>query len=89
MAEKKERVPWQELPFYMALSEQILLLGAPKPVLVINAVVMFIFIIDFHFFYIIPFNLLIHFGCIYLARNDQQFFDCLRAYIPKKSYYST
>ena len=85
---KESSVPWQELPFYLSLSEQLLLLGAPKPVLAINGLVMILVIIDFHFYWIIPINLLVHFGCIYLARNDQQFFDCLRAYVPKKDYYS-
>jgi Type IV secretory pathway, VirB3-like protein. len=85
----KDSVPWQELPFYLSLSEQLLLLGAPKPVLAINALVAFLFIVNLNFYWIIPINILVHFGCIYLARNDQQFFDCLRAYIPKKDYYST
>ena len=85
----KESVPWQELPFYLSLSEQLLLLGAPKPVLAINGLVAFLFIVNLNFYWIVPLNILVHFGCIYLARNDQQFFDCLRAYIPKKDYYST
>jgi len=84
-----EPYPWYELPFYRSLSEQILLLGAPKSILIINGLLMLIFIVDFNFFLIIPINLLIHFGCIYLSKNDDQFFDCLRVYIRKKNYYCT
>lgn len=85
----KERIPWHDLPFYTSLSEQLLLLGAPKSVLIVNGLVMMLFIVDLQFLYIIPISLLVHFGCIYLSRNDSQFFDCLREYIHKKNYYST
>jgi type IV secretion system protein VirB3 len=89
MNEENESLPWFELPFYRSLSEQILLLGAPKAILILNGLIMVLFIVDFSFWMIIPINLLIHFGCIYLAKNDDQFFDCLRAYIHKKNYYCT
>ena len=80
---------WFELPFYRSLTEQILLLGAPKPALLINGLVGFLFIINFRFWYIIPLTILIHFGCIYVAKNDAQFVDCLQAYNSKKNYYCT
>lgn len=89
MNEENESFPWFELPFYRSLSEQILLLGAPKPILILNGLILVLFIVDFHFWPIIPINLLIHFGSIYLAKNDDQFFDCLREYIHKKNYYCT
>ncbi|MBP2629461.1 MAG: hypothetical protein H6Q70_89 [Firmicutes bacterium] len=89
MYEEKTSLPWFELPFYRSLSEQILLLGAPKPMLILNGLVMLLFIVDFNFWLIIPVNLVIHFGCIYLTKNDDQFFDCLRKYIRKKNYYCT
>lgn len=89
MSDNEKDIPWFHLPFYRSLSEQILLMGAPKSVLIINGLIMLLFIVDFHFWYIIPMNLLVHFGCIYLAKNDAQFFDCLRGYIHKKKYYCT
>lgn len=89
MAESKEPVVWANLPFYRSLSEQILLFGAPKSVLILNGVVMILFIVDFDFWYIVPISLAVHFLCIYLSKNDDQFFDCLREYINKKNYYST
>ena len=89
MAESKEPVAWANLPFYRSLSEQILLFGAPKSVLILNGIVMILFIVDFSFWYIVPISLAVHFFCIYLAKNDDQFFDCLREYVNKKNYYST
>lgn len=91
MAEEKENqpVPWQYLPFYRSLSEQILLFGVPKPVIVLNAVLAYIFLFNFHFIYIIPVCILVHAGSIYLAKDDDQFFDCLKKYIHTKNYYCT
>lgn len=84
-----ETIAWQELPFYRSLSEQILLLGAPKEILIANGLVLLFFIVDFHFWPIIPVSLIVHFLCIYLSKNDDQFFDCLREYLKKKKYYCT
>ncbi|MGL5257600.1 MAG: VirB3 family type IV secretion system protein [Proteocatella sp.] len=87
--DENESYPWYGLPFYRSLSEQILMFGAPKGILILNGLLGFLFIVDFNFFWIIPVNILLHFGCIYLAKNDDQFFDCLREYIHKKNYYCT
>ena len=94
MARRKEEneetsVSWQELVFYRSLTEQILFMGAPRVAIMLNAVIGFLFILNFHFFYIIPFNVLFHIGCVYVSKNDDQFFDCLRAYQAKKNYYTT
>ncbi len=89
MDQSNNSLPWYQLPFYTSLSEQILLMGAPKSVLILNALICILFIVDFGFFYIIPITILMHFGCIYLSKNDQQFFDALREYIHKKNYYCT
>ena len=82
-------VSWQVLPFYRSLTEQVLLFGVPRPLLMLNGVLAYIFIVNFHFFYILILNAIIHFGSIYVAKSDDQFFDCLRSYQSKKSYYCT
>lgn len=89
MASGNASEPWQILPFYRSLSEQVLLLGVPKPVIVLNCLIAYLFIFDLHFFYIIPVNIAIHFGAVYLAKNDDQFFDCIKSYISKKKFYNT
>ena len=78
MKAENKGTQWYEFPFYRSLTEQILFLGAPRAAIMLNAMVAFLFIINFHFWYILPVNLLFHFGCIYVAKNDDQFFDCLR-----------
>ena len=89
MKTESKGAEWYELPFYRSLTEQILFLGAPRAAIMLNALVAFLFIINFHFWYILPVNLLFHFGCIYVAKNDDQFFECLKTYQTKKNYYCT
>ena len=84
-----ELVEGQVLGFCRALSEQVLTLGVPKMILVMNGIILYLFAVTFNFYYIVIVNVLIHFGAIYLAKNDEQFFACLQNYQSKKNYYST
>ena len=94
MARQKEEnednsVSWQELVFYRGLTEQFLFMGAPRVAIMLNGLIGFLFIVNFHFWYIIPFNIIFHIGCVYLSKHDDQFFDCLKAYQNKKNSYTT
>ncbi len=77
------------LPLYRSLTEPILFAGAPRPVIVLNLVVMFIFLISLHFIWIVPLNLAIHFGAIYITKQDPQAFECLLVYLHQKKTYNT
>jgi type IV secretion system protein VirB3 len=77
------------LPLYRALTEPILLAGAPPQMIVFNAMIFSIFVFSFHFFWIIPLNVIIHFGIIYVTKKDPQAFECLSAYLHQKSSYQT
>lgn len=77
------------LPLYRSLTEPILFAGAPRPVIVLNLVVMFIFLISLHFIWIVPLNLFIHFGAIYITKQDPQAFECLLVYLHQKKTYNT
>ncbi len=85
----KKTLPWYDLPFYRSLTEKILMFGAPRGVILANALVAVLFLMDFHFWQIIPICIVVHCGCIYVCKSDDQFFDALRSYISKKNYYST
>lgn len=77
------------LPLYRSLTEKLLLAGAPKNVIVINAMLAAIFIIPFSFFWILPINLLVYSGSIYFTQKDDHFFECLVRYVRKKDFYCT
>lgn len=87
--ESRKSIPWYDLPFYRAMSEQVLTFGVPRGVILANVMLAIIFIFDFHFFYIIPICIALHILCTYVCKSDQQFFSCLRNYISKRNYYST
>ena len=80
---------WFELGFSRGLTEPALSAGVPKAALVINGVVAFLFIIDFGFWPILIVTLAVHFGSVYVCKGDNQFFECLRAYLNEKDYYGT
>ena len=63
------------LPLYRSLTEVVLMAGAPKGLIVLNGSLMAFFIISMHFFYIIPINILIHLGAIFLTKQDDRFFE--------------
>lgn len=77
-----------ELPLYRALTEQLLVAGAPRSMIVLNFCIATVFIMALHFLWIIPLNIIIHCGAAYVSKSDDQFFDAFRRYINKKHYYS-
>ena len=84
-----ENVSWDHLPFFRGLTEHILVMGAPRSVLVLNGMITFLFIMWFHFLYILILTVIVHCVCVYISKDDAQFFDCVSKYVSKKNYYST
>lgn len=77
------------LPLYRALTQQLLVAGAPRSIIVFNFCIAAIFIMALHFIWIIPLNIAIHCGAVYVSKSDDQFFDAFRRYLHKQHYYST
>jgi type IV secretion system protein VirB3 len=71
------------------LTEQLLVAGAPRGMIVMNFCLAAIFIMALHFIWILPLNIAIHCGAVYVNKSDDQFFDALRRFLNKKKYYST
>lgn len=85
-----EKNPYRfSLSLYRSLTEPILMAGAPPMMIVFNFMIMCIFLFSFHFIWILPLNLAIHFGVIYVTKQDPQAFDCLVAYLHQESSYHT
>lgn len=87
--EEESTASWYHLPFYRALTEPILVLGAPRTVLIVNGAVSFMFVMYFHFVYILALSVVLHLLCVHITRGDAQFFDCFWKYLSRKNYYST
>ncbi len=87
--EDNEVVPFFELPLYHAMIDKILIFGAPIKAIVLNISIAVMFIMYFHFFWILFVTAILHYAITRLSKNDAQFFDCLFVYQGKKKYYST
>ncbi|WP_407396722.1 VirB3 family type IV secretion system protein [Anaerovibrio sp.] len=87
--DENEVVPFFELPLYHAMIDKILIFGAPIKAIVLNVGIAVIFIMYFHFFWILIVTAILHYAITRLSKNDAQFFDCLFVYQQKKKYYST
>lgn len=89
MSREDEASSWYELGFSRGLTEPALVMGVPKMVLIMNALIAVLFIVDFSFWPILIVTAIIHFAAIYVCKGDTQFFDCLLGYMKKKNYYET
>jgi len=79
---------WYELGFSRGLTEPALTMGVPKTPLVLNGIFAVIMIIDFGFWPILFVTIALHCLLLYVCKDDKMFFECLKAYINKKNYYS-
>ena len=75
------------IPVFKALTERATLLGGPKEIVLLNAVLALIIWTMFNTLWIIPFNLIIHFFSIYVNKFDDRFFICLLKFLHKKKFY--
>lgn len=87
MAEEKGQMEFK-LPLFAALTEPVLLMGAPPAMIVFNVCLAGIFVLSFHFFWVIPLNLAIHVATIYVSKQDADAFECLRCYMQQKRNYN-
>lgn len=74
-------------PLYKSLTQQILLMGAPRKIVVMNFAIAALLLLSFKTFYVLPLNVAIHIVAVYITKFDEQFFDCLHRYLSKKSFY--
>ena len=87
MAEEKGQMEFK-LPLFAALTEPVLLMGAPPAMIVFNVCLAGIFVLSFHFFWVSPLNLAIHAATIYVTKQDADAFECLRCYMQQKRNYN-
>ena len=86
---EKDLPPGYCLPLYRSLTEIILLAGAPRGVIVINAGAAFWELLIIQMPWLLPINVIVYFAARCLTKKDDQFFDCLKMFFKKRDYYST
>ncbi|WP_037355179.1 VirB3 family type IV secretion system protein [Selenomonas sp. FC4001] len=87
MSNDKKRMEFK-LPLFSALTEPVLLMGAPPFMIVFNICVAGVFVLSFHFFWVIPLNIAIHAATIYVTKQDADAFECLRSYMQQGRTYN-
>lgn len=75
------------LPVFKSLTERATVLGGPKEVVITNFVLAFAIWAMFETFWMVPFNLIVHFLSIYVNKFDDRFFFCLQKFLYKKKFY--
>ncbi|WP_423794203.1 VirB3 family type IV secretion system protein [Megamonas hypermegale] len=74
-------------PLYKSLTQQILLCGAPRKIIIFNIAFAALCFLTFKVYYLLIVNIAIHFISAYITKFDDQFFDCLHRYLSKKKFY--
>lgn len=85
---KEEEVPGMFVTLHRSLTEPLLLGGVPRSIMILNGTLLAMFVMALHSLYIVPLCIALHLASVMAAAKDAQFFDCLRRYIHKKTYYS-
>lgn len=76
-------------PLHQALTQEILLAGAPRRLVILNGGMSVLSCVILKNWYVLPFAFFVHVAAIYFTQKDPQFFDCFRRYIRTKNFYST
>lgn len=74
-------------PLYKSLTQQILLCGAPRKIIIFNFAFAALCFLTFKTYYLLFISVAIHFISVYITQFDDQFFDCLHRYLSKKKFY--
>lgn len=78
-----------EIPIHRSLTEEMLLAGCPRAIVILNGSVFVMLVLILQIWYTIPFNIILHIAAVMVTKKDPQFFECFKRYIHKKNYYST
>lgn len=76
-----------KMPLYRAMTEVLLMAGAPRGVVIINGTIFVTLVFILHAWYVIPLNIALHYLAVYLTKKDSQFFECFQTYRRTKDYY--
>jgi type IV secretion system protein VirB3 len=78
-----------EVPVHKALTEEILMAGAPRKFTILNGTLAAATCLGFQAWVLLPIFIGLHLIMVFLTKRDAQFFDCLIRYLRQKSFYDT
>lgn len=83
-----ENLPGLEIPVHQSVTAELLLLGVPRKVFMLNATIGMAFVLGMSALYLLPLFLLIHMLCVVATKQDEMFFEIFRRSLHLKAYYS-
>ena len=82
-----EEVDGYTVPLHRALTEPMLLAGAPRALAILNGTVTAAFVLGLHWLYALPLGALVHLGAVVCAKRDPQGFEVLLGHLRRHSFY--
>lgn len=83
-----ENLPGYEIAIHQSITVEMLVLGVPRNVFMLNATMGMAFVLGMSALYMIPVFFLIHLLCVLATKQDEMFFEIFRRNVRMKSYYS-
>ena len=85
-----QEIPGFEIPIHRALTEEILMAGAPRKLVFLNGTVAAVLGLALQSWYALPINVIIHLLAIYATKRDPHFLEVFQRHMQDcKDYYST
>lgn len=75
------------VPIHRALTEPILLGGAPRALALLNGTATTALVLGLHCLYALPVGLLVHLGAVLVAKQDPQGFEVLLGHLRRPSFF--
>ena len=75
------------LPICRALTQDILLAGGARSIVILNSTIAAIFLIALGNIWIMPVFIFFHILIVLGSKHDSKFFDCFKAYLKYKKFY--
>jgi type IV secretory pathway TrbD component len=76
-----------EVPIHRALTQQIMILGAPREIAILNGTLTAAMVLGLHSFLGLPVGIAIHAIAVAVSKRDAQFFATFRRQLKQRRYY--
>jgi type IV secretion system protein VirB3 len=83
----EQEIPGFVVPVHRSLTTPLLMAGAPRALAMLNGTLTAALGLGLHCLAALPLGLVFHLAAVLAARHDPQYFDVLRAHLPRKAYY--
>ncbi len=85
--QRPDEIPGYEVPLHTALTQPVLLAGAPRNLAILNATLALVVGMGLHLWWLgFPLGLVVHTVAVLLTKQDPDWFDIVRRHLRQPSY---